>query len=166
MSSFLLTKELAERAVGLVIPTIKSCIEYAVFKRSDLHIVVLDPTIPFAIAQGGSAIELPVIYEWSYGDLSKWEHPYHLIARSKAMISWRTGLPTHQVQQRMPYLLMGGPRGDTVYWGSAVLEGIIVAASGVQPWFDEMISYQVAAACRALCIAERVLVNKELDFLG
>lgn len=137
---------MAETAVRIVKPSILNAMEIGLLKRRDLHIVVLDPVVDYV---DGSL--LPAIYEFSFGNPIKWEHRFDTIARAKALVTWRTGLPTHLVQQSFPYLLQGR---DTPLWGSVNLEGIIVAASGVQPWFDEMISYQVAAACRALCISK------------
>ncbi|PIQ68706.1 MAG: hypothetical protein COV91_02745 [Candidatus Taylorbacteria bacterium CG11_big_fil_rev_8_21_14_0_20_46_11] len=41
----------------------------------------------------------------------------------------------------MPHLLFSG---DTVYWGGVKRHGIVVACSGVQPWFDKMFSGMIA----------------------
>jgi hypothetical protein len=35
-------------------------------------------------------------------------------------------------------------------WGSAVLDGIVVAASGAFPWFDEAFATALAANLRAI----------------
>jgi hypothetical protein len=45
-----------------------------------------------------------------------------------------------------PHLLQSG---DTTLWGSAVIDGIVVATSGAQPWYDEAFSALVALAFRA-----------------
>ena len=42
--------------------------------------------------------------------------------------------------------------GDTIHGGSAAYEGIVVAASGVQGYFDEAISGMVAAILWGLCM--------------
>ena len=46
------------------------------------------------------------------------------------------------MHDRAPHLLLVG---DTVYGGSASYEGLIVAGSGVQDYFDEAISALIAA---------------------
>ena len=68
------------------------------------------------------------------------------------MMSWRHGMSTHEIQTLAPHMLV---TGDTVYYGSVISNGIVVACSGVQPYFDEMISAWVLAACKALCIEGR-----------
>lgn len=54
---------------------------------------------------------------------------------------------TRDVRENAPYLF---EEGDGKYPGSAILHGQIAAVSGVQDWYDEMFSYMIAAACRAL----------------
>ena len=74
---------------------------------------------------------------------------YTEIAFAKADISVRTGMPSSIVQQQFPYLYQ---EGDTKWGGSTVLPGgVVVAFSGVQAVFDEMISEWMASAIRALC---------------
>ena len=47
----------------------------------------------------------------------------------------------------VPHLLFPG---YTPYWGGVKRDGIVVACSGVQPWFDRMISGIVADTIIAL----------------
>ena len=70
------------------------------------------------------------------------------IARSKGQIHFRTGRPSAEIQARRPGSLTVG---DTVHGGSAEHEGIIVAASGVQGFYDESIAAIVAAILWGLC---------------
>jgi hypothetical protein len=81
----------------------------------------------------------PVGWEqWVDGPPEKWEVPFDRIADSKHTISQRLGRDTVYV------LLAEREVGDTQYWGSVVLEfeggRIVVAISGLQPWFDEALS--------------------------
>ena len=71
------------------------------------------------------------------------------IARSKGNIHYRTGLPSEVVQQRHPHLLT---KGDTAFGGSFSFNGIIVAASGLTSYWDEVIAGMVAAMAWGLCV--------------
>ena len=66
-----------------------------------------------------------------------------LFALQKAMVSARTGLPTAKVP---PQMLIAD---DVKYWGSAVLDGIVVGCSGLSSEHDEMFAYCIAAAVQA-----------------
>lgn len=152
--SAILTKEVATKAVGMVMPAILALMDCSVLKRRDLHIVIADPTfqptpssdcptLREAWDKGG------ILHEHSMGEKPSWAHPYHRIARSKTYLSWRYGLPSQIIQARMPHLLEDG---DTKHFGSAVADGLVVGVSGVQPYFDQMIAGWILEACRALCI--------------
>ena len=77
------------------------------------------------------------------GDLAASPYPNIEIALSKAELSARTGRPTASLPPQ--YLRPG----DTVFWGSAVLYGLVVACAGLAPRHDEMIAYWVVAADQA-----------------
>ncbi len=144
--SFLLTAEIVEKAINMVLPAITTAMDNNILGGHDLHIVVMNPGVrPHEVRDAHEAI----LCERSFGVQAKWNYPYKDFARAKAFASWRTGLPTGVIRQVMPYLLK---EKDTLYYGSAVLDGIVVGTSGVQEWFDEWVSYLVAATCRALCI--------------
>lgn len=146
--SHLLTPDVAERAVAMVLPGVLALMVDGTFRQKDLHIVVARPGVspPLEQAQWDTR---GILYEHSIGDTDAWTKPYAQIARSKCYLSWKHGLPTHVIQTRMPWLL---EPGDTVFYGSAVSDGLVVAASGVQAWFDQMVSEWVLAAIRAQCI--------------
>lgn len=85
----------------------------------------------------------PVAFEGAFeGEPDEWQVPYDGIAGSKHGISRREGKDTVDVP------LTDREVGDTQYWGSVVLEfeggRIIVAISGLQPWFDEALSGMIA----------------------
>lgn len=155
--SFLLTAELADKAINLVLPAIDAAYTHQVINRLHLHIVVLNPT--------SIALEGAILVERSIGDTNVWAHPYDRIARSKAMVTWRTGLPSHEVLALAPHLYV---EGDVRYGGSTNLNGIVVACSGVQSHFDQMIAQWIASACYALCIDEfePLTGSTAPDFLG
>lgn len=79
-----------------------------------------------------------------FGDKEAWESDYMRIALSKAEKSARTGKGSAELA---PHYLLDG---DTVFSGSVVLDDIVVACSGVEPYYDEMFSMWIAAAMKAL----------------
>lgn len=79
------------------------------------------------------------------GDRTTWRIDLEEIALAKARKSVRTGRATADLA---PHLLIPG---DTVAWGSVVLDDIVVACSGVKPWYDEMFATWLAAAIKAVC---------------
>jgi hypothetical protein len=163
--SFLLTKTLVADAIDMVLPVIELCQQNGVFKRKDLHIVVSVPGIPPGSLSREEWMKKGILFEHSIGDSSMWEYPYDAIARSKCYLSWCHGMPTQILQTRAPWCL---DEGDTIYYGSAVSDGLVVAVSGVQPYYDQMISEMVLSACRALCIdAYTALVaDSSVQFVG
>jgi hypothetical protein len=161
VSSALIGMKEAKMAVDLALPSIRRAMRIRLFKRSDLHIVVLKPGIPY---DPNLDFEKNVIlYERSLGSKENWKYPYQEYARSKARLSWRTGLPSLDVVLRYPHLLQ---KGDVKYGGSVILKGTIVAASGVQSHFDESSSHCVAAVLNGIAIEkmQRILAE-DRDFL-
>jgi hypothetical protein len=97
---------------------------------------------------GGTLFENSCFLITNIGDLTESKYPLAEIALKKARVSAVTGLPTSKVPpQYLLYL-------DTLYWGSAVIDGIVAACSGVDPHHDEMFSYWIAAAVQAEAKAE------------
>ena len=182
--SYLLTNELALRAIHIVLDNIfPKLVEDGTFKRPDLHMVVLDPVAIYGGSKpkehthfdmdtmiGGpvsSTIQWSpllqddiILAEYSIGDPKKWEWDFKAIARSKAYQTRKYGMPNQLVVERMPWLLHGT---DFPFWGSAYRDGLVVAASGVQPWYDQMLSEMVASAAAALCINEMRKPNGILE---
>lgn len=164
--SFLLTDKLANRAIDLALPAITAAMSAGIMKRSDLHIVVMNPCIkPWQVTDPHQAI----LTERSLGDVLNWEYPYDEIARAKTIASWRTGLPTNLLIHAYPHLLeVGVDWGDTKYYGSGVFDGIPTGASGVQSFFDEWVAGIVGLSCKALCMQQmqdNILTDESSDFL-
>jgi hypothetical protein len=136
VSSFILTKQLAEKAVGLVLPSFNRMKELGIVK-GDMHIVVLDPT------------DGTILYEIQIGDVSHWKYNYQEIARLKAEMSRKHGRPSQDIIEKYPYLLDGH---DVKYFGNACQDGLIVAASGDECEYDQMISEMVVASIKGLSI--------------
>lgn len=135
-------KNIAETAISLLLPSIsKLLLEKA--KRTDMHIVVMDPTQkPWEVS-----FEDAILLEKSLSDKNQWEHPYDQFARAKARQAWRDGRANFKKHLLAPATLT---TGDIVHYGSFEYQGVIVAASGVEPWFDVLVSGWVALAIQQL----------------
>lgn len=137
-------RALAASALELALPSIRTAIaDKDVCGAGFLHIVVLSPSC----GPHDGDFDDAILLEHSEGDPARWDADYRAFALAKARLSWRTGLGTHELQTLRPHLLR---TGDTALWGSAVVDGIVVAVSGAQPWYDEAFSGFVALAYRAL----------------
>jgi hypothetical protein len=97
---------------------------------------------------GECSFEEAILYEQSFGrPRAQWDADYAVYARAKAKISWRTGRDSHQVHATAPHLLAAD---DWPVWGSAVVDGIAVGASGAEAIYDEALAGTVAMFFRAL----------------
>lgn len=126
--------ELAEQAVALALPTIEVLMESHT-SRKLMDIVMLGPN-------GEIILDRCIGPDAAKPEFAELRQAFAEIARSKAAIHYRTGRPSREVHDRAPHLLLVG---DTVYGGSASYEGLIVAGSGVQDYFDETIAAILAA---------------------
>lgn len=115
-------------------------------KRQHLAIVVL---VPGMRTRGkypeGYQIEPVVMLIEHFGHENDWEHPYGEIALCKALKEWHGRAADGP--SNLPHLLFPG---DTPYWASVKRQGIVVAASGVEPWFDRLAAGMVADVLIAL----------------
>ncbi len=155
MASLFLTKDVAEEALDLFAAFWESFVASGRPKRSDLHVVILDPTIK----PSAHTFDEAVLCERSFGDRVLWEHPYRMIAREKAEATWREGMPNgRMLAEAAPLIQVGDTR-----WGSAYHGIPIVGCSGVQPWFDEMCGALVSHLCRGLAQDERQKCEATLE---
>lgn len=146
MQSFMLTEDIARRAVQMVEPMRVAAAESGVLKRTDGHVVIVDMLSPL-----NGEVLVP-IYEQSFGPSGeKWEHDYLAHARYKAGICRRTGVSSRQAIHLMPWWLV---IGDSPWEGGIVLDGIIVAYSGAAAEHDEAIAYAVMGWVRAFCFTQ------------
>jgi len=139
-----LTREICATAWKLIAPGISTAAQMGITNKHKGTIFVLDPTQPYAGQE-----RLPsraVLYAEAVCE--EGNNKYANIAEAKAYLSWRTGLPSRVVQQQAPHLYVAGM---TKWGGSVVRDGLVVAFSGVQAVFDEMISGWMADAIIALC---------------
>jgi hypothetical protein len=142
-SSCLLDRAAAERAVGMALPMIRTAIDNRSAGESGFfYLVVMKP----GSSPADTGFDDAILYEHAVGDRERWDADYRGFALAKARIAWRTGMDSHIVQEQRPYLLEAG---DTVLWGSVAMDGIVVAASGADAWWDEAFSGAVALCLRA-----------------
>lgn len=138
----ILTPSLVNEAIEMVRPHIAATLKSHA-KREHLAVVV---TVTDLINSRGhdTTAKVDMFIIAHFGDKSAWEHEYEQIAISKAEKSVRTGKNTAELA---PHYLLGG---DTLFWGSVVLDDIVVGCSGVESYYDEMFSMWIAAAVKAL----------------
>lgn len=136
-------RQAAEQALALTLPMIEAAMaDPQVSGSGFFYLVVMDPALTPADCPFGEA----VLLEHAVGDPSRWDADYAAFARAKARLAWSQG-DTHTLQTQQPHRLR---EGDSLLWGSAVLDGIVVAASGAYAWFDEAFATALAANLRAI----------------
>lgn len=102
-----------------------------------LHVVVMNPQAP----SPSCSFEQAILVERSFGEPARWQADYAHYARAKARLAWREGLTTSALVDDAPARLR---EGDLVVPGAVCRYGLVVGASGAQPWYD--------AACAAMTI--------------
>lgn len=133
----------AEEALKILAPSFEMLFGYS--ERSGFHFVILDPSIKRWSVQGD--VEGAILLDHFFGEDDK-RHDYRKIALSKAEQAWKAGEPNAFVQSFAPALL---EEKDTPYSGSFVFNGLVVAVSGLQPWFDELVSMWIACTIQQVC---------------
>lgn len=138
--------EAAGLAVSLALPSIQKNLDRAgVSGRKVLHVVVLDPGAIY----GSCSFDDALMYEYSIGDRGQWDADYAAFARSKAKLSWRYKMNSRRLLHLEPHRLS---HDDTLLWGGVWLDGIVVAASGATPGWDEAFSLLIASYLRAIAL--------------
>ena len=136
--------KIAKQAVELVKPSIEELFKKT--NRKELHIVIMDPRLkPWE-----SSFNDAILYQESIKN-SQWEKPFDDFARSKAEQAWRDQRANIVTQTQHPSSLR---EGDLPFYGSFVYGNIVVACSGVEQWFDMLVSSWIALAFEQLTIHE------------
>jgi hypothetical protein len=157
--SYFIDRHAAEKAVGMTMPLIDTAMmQKEVGESGFLYIVVMDPSCTPA----DSSFEEAILYEHAVGDRAKWDADYAGFARAKALVAWRNGMDGHLVQELRPHLLR---EQDTVLWGSVAIDGIVVAVSGANAWYDEAFAGTIAMFLRAHAKAGIAEARKKELFL-
>lgn len=144
MKSVFADARAAKRALAMALPMIEAQMDdKEVVGSGFLHVVVMDP----ASRPGEGPFEEAVLLEHSIGDRSRWDADYAAFARAKAKASWEHRAGGHALQALQPHVLR---EGDTMLWGAACLDGIVVGVSGAHPYYDEAFATTIAACLRAV----------------
>lgn len=146
-----ITPALVERVVDMVLSTFMFSPQMdGIILRQMCHIVVLVPSVEDA--RGERYLDWPnypiipvAIFEKSVGNQSEWSRDYKSIAQCKAQQLWR-GQNTDGNTDSVVHLLFSD---DTPFWGGVRRHEIVVACSGVQSYFDQMISGMIADGIKA-----------------
>ncbi len=147
LNSYFIQPEAARKAVELSLPMMQAAMDSKLAGESGfLYIVIMQP----GVTPASASFEEAILYEHAVGDTRKWDADYRGFARAKAQVSWKTGMDGHMVQALRPHLLEAG---DTTLWGGIVLDDIVVAVSGADPWYDEAFAGTLAFCLRAIAKA-------------
>ncbi|KUM26651.1 hypothetical protein AU467_20140 [Mesorhizobium loti] len=147
-----LTREIAEAAVSLVIrEVLHDKRMYGIVNGHMCYVVILVPSVKKGrqvddVNWPDNPITPHCLYEIGIGDRTDWSYEFDRIARNKALQLWR-GQSFEGNTDPMPHLLFSN---DTPFWGGVKRHGIVVAVSGVQSFFDEMLSGMIADTIRGL----------------
>jgi hypothetical protein len=149
-----ITTDLVQEAVDMVKPTIVDLLRSGrTGEWKSLFLVV-----------GLQGLEL-FLWEESFGEpRQEWKYPFDKIAKEKAKQCMRTGMTGRTLFRDAPWLIKPG---DTRYVGGVYDAGLVVAASGLQDHFDEMIARMILAAIQGLCRDEiSKIQDDDPDFFG
>lgn len=144
-------REAVERSLPLIEPALR---DTAVSGLGVLHLVVLDP----GLTPADCAYAEAVLHEHSIGQRALWDVDYAAYAHAKARLAWRHGCDSRRVLAA-PHRLAAD---DRLVWGGVWLDGIVVAACGAMPAWDEAFSLAVAAQLRAIAY-ERARAARPLE---
>ena len=136
--SHILTEEVAQAALELVKPVFDGLVASGVTDdRVNLHVIVFQPG------------REDILAEASWGeDPSTWTLPYAAIAYGKAKKVQQSGMVLRTLRNDAPWLYESG---DVRYVGGVIENGLVVAASGLQDYWDEAISWMVLSAIQGFC---------------
>jgi hypothetical protein len=129
-----ITRDVCEQAWAIIEPAVAHGAELGVFNSPVGSLVVLNPADGselFTAHPGGLPDEKTLGY-----------------ARGKAAVALRTGVDTSRLRDHSPHLYAAG---DISFPGGIARDGLVVAYSGVQGEYDEMIAEWFVSAVRALC---------------
>ena len=137
--------DIAREAVALVKPSIDQLFKRT--NRKELHIVIMDPRLkPWE-----SNFDEAILYQESTKNTDPWEIPFDELARKKAEQAWRERQANVVLQTSHPSTLR---EGDIPFYGSFVYGNVVVACSGVEQWFDMLVSGWIALAFEQLAVHE------------
>ena len=138
-------KDITQDAIDIVKPSIEKLFERT--NRKELHIVVMNPHLkPWE-----ASLEDAILYEESLGNPGNWTIKFDHLARKKAQQAWRESTSNLTLHSQHPSSLRDE---DLLFYGSFVYGNVVVACSGVQQWYDMLISGWIAVAIEQLTMHE------------
>ncbi|WED29403.1 hypothetical protein L3V77_18410 [Vibrio sp. DW001] len=137
--------EIAKDAISVVTPSIEKLFERT--NRQELHIVIMDPRLK----PWDTTFKEAILHQASLGQPESWTIPFDKLARKKAKQAWCNNNANIQTQLIHPSSLQ---EDDILYFGSFVYGDIVVGCSGVQQWYDMLISGWIAVAFEQLAMHE------------
>ena len=153
-----LTEQMCVTAWEISLRSIRQMYRLGVTNRLAGWVVVVNPTIYFSDPCAPSFNDALLFEGWINGSEEE-AATYRPVALAKANLSWRTGLPSREVQQN-PHLY----EIDDVKWGGSVVKrGLVVAFSGVQAVFDEAIAAMEAELSIGMCRNEMTRPGGVMD---
>ncbi|PKQ25142.1 MAG: hypothetical protein CVT64_11480 [Actinobacteria bacterium HGW-Actinobacteria-4] len=127
-------QDICSQAWEILVPAIKKAAELEILNGLVGSVVVIDPN-----SETGETLFT--------GHVGEHDPKFAQWATAKAAVTLRTGLDSVQVRQDFPHLYM---EGDIKWPGAVIRDGLVVAFSGVQGEFDEMISEWMISAIRGI----------------
>jgi hypothetical protein len=134
MNGLFLRQHDIEEAFRIVAPLIQQFLDSGVPKRKHLAIVVLCPE------QGEP------VFRRSFGNHDEWEHDYEFYASAKARVSFKHKCMSRELSLT-PHLFS---KDEVIYPGGVYHQGIVVAASGIESEYDEMVATWLVSAVVAV----------------
>ena len=136
--------ELARHALAFMAPLMERAVsDSAIGQSGVLYVVVMHPGRP----AGRFKFEDAILYEEAYGKpRNEWDADYADYARKKARVSWSSGARSGDPHTVPRWLDLGQA---TALPGGMVVEDTVVAASGANPVYDEVLAGAVALSLRA-----------------
>jgi hypothetical protein len=134
------TAAAVERALDALSPLLATLLaDRSISAERAMHVVVMDPDAN----RHTTAFDKAILCERSFGEPARWEADYAWYARAKARVAWREQASLRDLLAHAPQRL----RDDDIRVEGAVFDqGLVVAASGAQPWYDH------AIACCAIAL--------------
>ncbi len=130
-----ITSQTCATAWEILLPAIEKAAALEVTDGVRGTIIVIDP---------GSATH-EILFT---GHVGEPEAKYLEYVKAKAKVTLRTGMDSSRVRQDFTHLYV---EGDVKWPGAILRDGLVVAFSGVQGEFDEMICEWMVSAIRAMC---------------
>jgi hypothetical protein len=159
---------ICRQAFYTIMPAIERAAKEGTTNKLKGVIVVLDPRLRPVMGTQTEMQDAVLFTDSVDPTINGEQQKYGEIALSKAFVTWRTGQPSCRIQQEFPYQYEAG----MTKWGGSTVDrgGLIVAFSGVQAVFDEMIAEWMASAIRAICRWEMTgtdgVMSTDSSFVG